>query len=274
MAAPSPRQAYGTIVVIGGGCYGGYYVRQLHRARAADALAWRRLVVVDRDAGCAVARRGDAVELVVSDWGTFLDRWLGAASADPSSLATDAIVPSPLMPHLALDWLERRARRRWATRAVDRLALTAAPATPWERAGHDGTHYVSFATWTCPVNCIEPARCPHTRGERTWTMPAAAREYVALRRAAREPLEGPFVFHCTHRAYGVGMIDAAAIVAADAAIAERAAAGAAEFLVGTVSHCHGALGRLRIGPDASPAARRSLTIPQATTSREHERSQD
>lgn len=248
MRAQGECREYGTIVVIGGGCYGGYYVRQLARASEAGALSWRRLLVVDRDADCAVARRGGAAELVVSEWGGFLDRWLGDAADDPTGAACDAIVPSPLMPHLALDWLERRARRRWGARAVERLALTTAPATPWERAGHDGTHYVSFATWTCPVNCIEPARCPHTRAERSWTMPAAAREYVSLRRAAREPLEGPFVFHCTHRAYGVGMLDVADVLAADAAIASRAAGGEAEFLVGTVSHCHGALGRLRIGP--------------------------
>ncbi len=242
----APR-TYGAIVVIGGGCYGGYYVRQLHRARRAAALSWGRLIVVDRNADCAVSGGSDPVELVVQEWGTFLDAFLGGAAADPSRGATDAIVPSPLMPHLALEWLERRARGRWNGRDVARVPLSAPPPTPWERAGGDGTHYASFATWTCPVNCIEPVRCPHTRGERTWTMPQAAREYVVARRSAGDSIEGPYVFHCTHRAYGVGMIDVADIVAADAAIEAAASHGAADFLVGTVSHCHGAFGRLRIG---------------------------
>jgi hypothetical protein len=58
-------------------------------------------------------------------------------------------------------------------------------------------------------------------------------------------VEGPFIFHCAHRAYGVGMLDVRDILAADRAIAERgAAAGAAAFLVGTASHCHGALRRI------------------------------
>ena len=247
MGGATTRREYGAIVVIGGGCYGSYYVRQLHRGRAAGAIAWRRLVVVDRDAACAVTHAGQELELVHSEWNAFLDRYLAPAAEDPALVAQDAIVPSPLMPHLALDWLERRAGARWNGRRVARVPLSVAPPTPWERAGGDGTHYVSFATWMCPVNCIEPARCPHTRGDRSWTLPQAVADYVASRRASGEHLGGPLVFHCTHRAYGVGMIDVADIVAADAAIAAAAANGPAEFLVGTMSHCHGALGRLVIG---------------------------
>ena len=62
-----------------------------------------------------------------------------------------------------------------------------------------------------------------------------------------ERLLGPLVFHCSHRAYGVGMIDVDTIVAADRFVADHAAEGRAEFLVATVSHCHGALGRLAVG---------------------------
>ena len=50
-----PMQRFGDIVVVGGGCYGSYYVRQLRRARAAGAVAWDRLLVVDHDPGCAIA---------------------------------------------------------------------------------------------------------------------------------------------------------------------------------------------------------------------------
>ncbi len=49
------RSRYGTIVVVGGGCYGSYYVRQLGRASRAGALEWERLLVVDKDQRCAVA---------------------------------------------------------------------------------------------------------------------------------------------------------------------------------------------------------------------------
>jgi hypothetical protein len=43
------------------------------------------------------------------------------------------------------------------------------------------------------------------------------------------------------------MIDVRDVLHADATVAARARAGPAAFLVGTVSHCHGALRRLVVG---------------------------
>jgi hypothetical protein len=243
-------QRFGRIVIVGGGCYGGYYVRQLTRAHRAGVVEWRELVVVDRDEQCAVSRlsgddRPHALAIVTSDWRDYFASYLGGTATDTEA-SDDTIVPSPLMPHLMADWLIDRARMRWPERMVRVLPLATAPPVPWQRAGEDGTHYVSFAEWMCPINCIEPARCPETRGERTWSMPIAARAYVDAERAAGRALEPALVFHCTHRAYGVGMIDVRDVVAADTAIATSAADRDASFLVGTVSHCHGALRLVRV----------------------------
>jgi hypothetical protein len=246
-------QRFGTIVVVGGGCYGSYYVRQLLRAHRAGALAWERLIVVDRDARCRIAglaseERPPALELAVGDWREWFGRYLAAAAEHRgTTAAADAIVPSPLMPHLMADWLAERAAARWPGRQVASTALGGVPTVPWQRTGDDATHYVSFAEWMCPINCVEPPRCPHTRGERSWTMPEAVRDYVTAEVAAGRPVEGPYVFQCLHRAYGVGMIDVRDVLAADETIAARGAAGAASFLIGTVSHCHGALRQMTIG---------------------------
>lgn len=255
-------QRFGTVVVVGGGCYGSYYVRQLRRANHAGAIEWERLVVVDRDPACTVARLPDAerppaLELVTAEWDAFFRDFLAAAAAtdgvEPGSIR-DAIVPSPLMPHLMAGWLHERARERWPQRAIAIAPLGVPPSVPWQRAGEDGTHYVSFADWMCPINCIEPERCPHTRGERTWSMPVAIARYAESEAEAGRPLDGPYLFRCLHRAYGVGMLDVADIIAADAAIARRGAAGAASFLIGTVSHCHGALRRLDLSGEREPSA--------------------
>lgn len=245
-------QRFGTVIVVGGGCYGSYYVRQLARAERAGALAWSSVVVVDRDPGCAVAvlgaaERPSALRVERAEWSDFFDRFLSTAADDPAAHQHDAIVPSPLMPHLMADWLTARARARWPARTIETTPLGAAPAVPWQRAGADGTHYVSFAEWMCPINCIEPVRCPHTRGERTWSLPPAIAAYTATERAAGRPLEGPFLFHCAHRAYGVGMLDVRDVLAADREVATLGRAeGAVAWLVGTVSHCHGALRRIEL----------------------------
>jgi hypothetical protein len=249
MSDSAMRGAHASIVVVGGGCYGTYYVRQLLRARDARALSFDRLVVVDRDAQCQVARaqRQDPdVVFVQREWELFFDEYLGAASGDTAPSA-DAIVPSPLMPHLMFEWLVRRARARWPRRPVERRPLRRAPHIPWQRALPSGTHVVSFAEWVCPVNCIEPATCPAVKGPRTWSMPAAVRAYVQAEHRGDAPLAGPVIFHCEHRAYGVGMFDTQAVLDGDALVAQAAANDAADVLVGTVSHCHGALDVLHVG---------------------------
>lgn len=236
--------AYRDIIVVGGGCYGGYYVRQLERARAAGKIEYQRVRVIDQDPACAVARGPlpPRVDIVVAEWRDFFRGWL------PSARDDDAIVPSPLMPHLLYEWLRDRAAERWPERDVATRPLPAAPATPWTRAVEDGTTYASYATWMCPINCIEPRRCPHTRGARDWTMPQAARDLVAAAARPGEPLLGPVIFHCTHRAFGVGMIDARDVVAADAFVSAAASESPASVLVATVSHCHGAFNVLHVGP--------------------------
>lgn len=245
------------VVVIGGGCYGGWYTRQLLKARSSGALQVREIVVVDRNPACSVLtaqRSGEfddaPVTIVTEAWADYLTSWL---SDDVDALKGHALVPSPLMPHLLLDWLVMRAQARWSQRDVHVEPLARAPRIPWERAAPDGRHYVSFAEWLCPINCIEPALCPATGGPRNWSMPPALQAYVEAQQIEHGPIDGnssrpllrgPLVFHCVHRTHGVGMIDADAVAAADLRIAEWGSAGPVKVLVGTVSHCHGALGVL------------------------------
>jgi len=253
---------FGTIVVVGGGCYGGYYVRQLRRAAAAGVVTWSRVRVIDRDANCALVTSGhavasaptdDHVEVVVEEWGAFFKRYLDEASANRAASSADAVVPSPLMPHLMFDWILGRARERWPERPIATAPLESAPQTPWQRATPNGPHYVSFAEWTCPINCIEPSTCPHTRDERSWSLPETACGYVKSEQDRGRPLAGPVIFHCTHRAYGVGMFDTREVLAGDDLVRSLGDRGAAEVLIGTMSHCHGAFERLVIGPEAGTA---------------------
>lgn len=247
LAATRVPLEFGRIVIIGGGCYGSWYAQQLARATARGALRADDIVVVDRDPGCKFAGQlpnpefaNVPLRLVVDSWDHYVAEWMAAG---PEALGRDAMVPSPLMPQLCLDWLMSRASAFWPERKVSVQPLPAAPAMPWQRAAPDGRHYVSFATWICPVNCIEPARCPETRGPRDWSMPPALEEYVTGQGSA---LDGSLIFHCTHRTYGVGMIDAAAIAAAAGRLEVMVNEFPLRVLVGTVSHCHGALGMLTI----------------------------
>ena len=236
------------VAIVGGGCYGTFYARQLIRAAERGAARYRRLLVVDRDPACRFAREvgpsGDR-ELVQSDWGEFFDRWLGSSPAVGD--VPDAIVPSPLMPHLMYDWLVRRARARWPGRKVERRALPVGPGTPYDKLAPDLTRYVSFADWLCPTHCIEPSTCPVIRAPRTWEMSEALERLTGTLGEAA-PTAGPVLFVCRHRVYGVGMFDVESVLAGDRLVAEAGRAHpSVDVVVGTVSACHGAAGVLHVG---------------------------
>jgi len=244
----SASVALGDVVIVGGGCYGSFYASQLIRARERATADWRRLLVVDRDPGCRVAGQlasvGD-VELVVEDWGAFFDRYLAGAAPRPGP--PDAIVPSPLMPHLMYEWLVRRARARWPGRVVEPRPVPLGPGTPYDAQAPDGTRYVSYADWLCPTHCIEPCICPVIRAPRTWEM-GDAMEALVRRLGTLAPTAGPVLFTCRHRVFGVGMFDVATVLQGDRAVAQAGAEGrATDVLVATVSACHGAISLLHLG---------------------------
>ena len=248
-AASSGSEVLRDVAIVGGGCYGTFYARQLIRAAERGAVRYRRLLIVDHDAGCRFAAEvGPAAdrELVLSDWGEFFDSWLGAAAPGEGE-PPDAIVPSPLMPHLMYDWLVRRARSRWPGREVERRALPVGPGTPYDVLAPDLTRYVSFADWLCPTHCIEPATCPVIKAPRTWEM-SEALERLTDTLADSTPTAGPVLFVCRHRVYGVGMFDVASVLAGDRVVAEAGSAHrSVDVVVGTVSACHGAAGLLHLG---------------------------
>jgi hypothetical protein len=236
---------FGTVVVIGGGCYGTQYVRQLLRARDAGRAEWLRLVAVDRDARCRLAAEYPAdAELVTAEWSAFLATFLAAAASAPDAHAADAVVPSPLMPHVLFDWVRARAAAALGA-DVPVVAPPELPGVPWQRLGMDQTRYVSHATWICPVNCIEPATCPHTKGPRTWSF--------------HEGLAGALgdtpvaVLRVTHRVFGVGMVDVSDILAADRMATAQVRAGR-PVGVATASRCHGAIGVLEPRATVSPTS--------------------
>ena len=151
------------------------------------------------------------------------------------------------MPHLMYEWLVRAARARWPDRTIQTKPVPVGPGTPYDKPAPDGTRYVSFADWICPTHCIEPAVCPVIRAPRTWEM-ADALQGLTRKLDLEHPTAGPVLFVCEHRVFGVGMFDVSAVLAGDVTVASAGAPGTAvDVLVGTVSHCHGAVNLLHLG---------------------------
>ncbi|HEY4321783.1 MAG TPA: hypothetical protein VGM77_11480 [Gemmatimonadales bacterium] len=240
--------ALGDVAVMGGGCYGSFYLKQLVIARAKGALTFRRVLIVDHDAACqaAAAVVEPGCEVVVADWNDFLDGYLDPAARGDHA-ANDMVVPTPLMPHLMADWLVRRARQEWPDRVVELVAAETPMGTPYDRLHTDKVRYVSFADWICPTHCIEPRLCPAIGAPRTWEMRDTVIAWSAAHAKTR-PIAPPAFFQCAHVAYGVGMYPAG--TAADALAALRpmaSSANGADQVIGSISACHGAVAVLRVG---------------------------
>ena len=242
----------GEVIIIGGGCYGTFYTSQLEAARRRDKARYRRLLVVDRDPACQLARElppDPGRELVVAEWDDFLNRYL-VQTGNPGP--DDVIVPSPLMPHLMYQWLVRRSRERWPGRVVENRPIAPSPRTPYDATAPDHTRYISFADWVCPVHCVEPALCPVIKGPRTWEM-AEALERLALRLGRTSPTAGPVLFQCRHTVFGVGTFSVEAVRNGDRLVEQAGSSGEpTDILVGTISSCHGAVNLLHLGPLRNP----------------------
>jgi len=237
------------VAIIGGGCYGSFYAAQLESACRKGKLAVRRVLVVDRYPACRAAVTLDPYpgrEIVVAEWDDFLRGFLAAQPPAPGQ-PDDAVVPSPLMPHLMAGWLLGLARQRWPGREAALTTPDIPLGTPYDALGPDGTRYVSFADWICPTHCVEPLTCPMIRAPRTWEMGDALGRY-ARQLDRRRPTRGPALFTTRHHAFGVGMFGAEEIRGSRHAVEDAGGPGSAvDVVVGTVSACHGAVSVLRLG---------------------------
>jgi hypothetical protein len=227
-------------IILGGGCYGSFYLKQLLRARDAAAVTFDEILVVDHGAEPAATALVDAprVRLVTSEWADFFDEYLDRCTAETG----DQLVPSPFNPHLGLGWLMRGVERKYPELQLSLEPFARLPNTPFQQQRAHGTMVASHADWICPVHCIEPAVCPHTRGPRFWDMDRTGRELAGTLGGAGQAVDQTHLFHCHHLAFGVGAYPVAELVAARTTIEAKLdrSPAKARFLIGTISRCHGA----------------------------------
>lgn len=207
-------------------------MRRLFRAEAAGRITFGRIVVVDKDPGCAAASLvSGRVRLEVASWNDWLAENLWRCGVG------DHLVPYHWAPHVLLDWLAADLARHGLTlrRASEPGEPPALP--PVLRETRAGDLAMSYAEWVCPPACIEPALCPHTRGPKSWSLAGE------LARAPRS-----FVFPCLHLAYGVGTIPLSAIFGVRDHLVDALRRGEvgpdAPAWIASASHCHGLAARV------------------------------
>lgn len=233
-------------LIIGGGCFGSFYVRQL--LRGAERLSVGRIRIVDHDPLCQAARefgqtRDPRLTFHVEDWKSFLLGYFTDAlkRRQRGETVQDQYVPPTFAPHILLEILLELTRVDTPGLVFEKPPCTMPVGTPIDWILPAGTRALSFATWTCPATCIEPPTCPHTRGPKDWDM----KDY--LEKNFQDAVDDLFVFQCRHYAMGVGTIPVQAILKEYLKFQEVARVpGTHRVAMATVSSCHGLIGLVEV----------------------------
>jgi hypothetical protein len=227
--------------IVGGGCFGSQYLRWLLRARALGWLKYESILVIDRNSQCLAQREGliqDLVKLFQGDWIDYFSDYL-VENFSNEDASHDHWVPSPLSPHILFLGFLRAAERLRPEFGFSETRFAEEVPTPVQMTLPVGTQAVSFAEWRCPVNCIEPPRCPHIHETRTWDMKSTLENYFHP-----FPQRSAHVLQCRHLVHGVGTIPCADIFQEFKKFLENGRrAEIREVTVATVSGCHGIVGR-------------------------------
>jgi hypothetical protein len=244
-----------TFIVIGGGCYGSHHVARLEKGRRKGAIAAdARIVVVDRNPACQVVRELAAapnplVTVVQSDWLAYMQ-----ATFD-SLPATDEVVPAPIAPHLAAEWLLWSLEQRLPPGTVQQVPFADAfGGLPYEYLSPAGERFFSAAGWVCPPNCRAPKKCPAILAPRTWDLEETVRTFS---QAHADRYAEPAIFRTIYRTTGIETIPVGFYRETRDRMLAAAHAGTAHgkhVIVSTLSPCHGAANLLYFGPGVAVAA--------------------
>ncbi|HUS17690.1 MAG TPA: hypothetical protein VM536_22055 [Chloroflexia bacterium] len=241
-----------TFIVIGGGCYGSHHLARLERGRARGKIdADARVLIVDRNPACQVRRElaeapNPRVEIVQADWLAFMQ-----AEFDHLP-ATDEVVPAPIAPHLAAEWLLWSLQARLPAGAVSQVPFDDTfGGLPYEHLSPAGERFFSAAGWICPPNCRAPKKCPAILAPRTWDLEETVRTFSQAR---PDRYADPAVFRTVYRTTGIETIPVGWYRDTRDRLLNLALSGEAagkQVIVSTLSPCHGAANLLRF---AAPEA--------------------
>ncbi len=229
-------------IVVGGGCYGTYYCRQL--LRGAEKLGLEQLVVVDHDPNCQVRRElvDDRILHITQDWRVFLQTYFAEQLQrhEQGLPIIDHYVPPCIAPHILFETFEWELTRHHPTLKISHPPVSGKIGTPVDMALADGNRALSFAEWICPHSCIEPRLCPVTRGPKDWDM----REHLVKFFAEQQlPVDSYHLFSCRHLAMGVGTIPWREIVVEFVLLREAITKNHEHrAALATISSCHGLVG--------------------------------
>lgn len=247
----------GNFHIVGGGCFGSQYARWLLRARQRGMVDFKGIIAVDHHTDCKLLSEGPkhaSLRVEIADWVDYATQLL---LHKQEGFEADHWVPSPLSPHLLFLAMLRAAESLHPEKRFVAIPFQEKVPLPVSFALPVGTMAVSYAEWTCPVNCIEPATCPAIEAPRTWDMKPALTAHFADREVSAHILQ------CQHLVHGVGTIPWREIGTAFQKLLSDLEKGQETLAIATVSRCHGIIGAASVQSSQPQAKRHDADQQQA-----------
>lgn len=231
--------SFDELYVLGGHRLALDYVQKLLQGRGAGLIDYKKIFFIEPRADSPLQRAGfDGVKWISSDYVSTL---MGLCNRElPAGIS---IIPDHTAPHVLFQLfieLIENCRAGYGTRV---LPFHYDLALPYQRQLDSGIAALSFATWTCPLECEEPTVCPAIRDERAWDfnrdLPMKLAGLPALEHTSRH------LFYCEQAVHGVCHLPLSRIIQEWNALRTALATETDPthcFLVATFSKCHGILG--------------------------------
>ncbi|MCP5464475.1 MAG: hypothetical protein H7A33_05560 [Deltaproteobacteria bacterium] len=233
------KSSYRHVLVLGGHKLATSYAHKITQAKSKGALFYHDLTLVDPKANCEASKTKFAQDVGIKTQ-SYADAIAQAIKA-PNLNDEDILIPDHTAKHVLLQLYINVAKEQ-SGKEPSLAKITKKPDTPFSYQSEDQTVLaLSFATWTCPADCDEPAICPHTKSTRDWEM---ADKISDLKKILLSK-ESKALFHsyaCPSFYEEICHIPLTLIRDRVAELKTHLSKNQAPVYVATHSHCHGIVG--------------------------------
>ena len=231
---------YQNIYILGGHKLSYSYYEKITQASDDGTLSFAHCQLIDADPDCYASDLVTHDSLIQKTNSEFILDYL-KNDQNPQ----DILIPDHTAKHVMLQVYLDLAKKEFPDLNTAPAAIPLSLNTPFMHPSDDKSILaVSYATWTCPADCAEPAICPHTESERSWdfnkTFAEIADEIKSNKTALYRFACEPFLAEICHLPFKDIFSQTQSFIKSVKASTIQ------KVIVATHSHCHGILGSFSI----------------------------
>lgn len=227
------------IYILGGHALSFGYYQTLSQAIRQGKISCHQLIMIDPSTDCHAIKEGDPSAVITKSYSQFIIDYL---KTPQEYHPEDVLVPDHTAKHVLLQVYLDLIQQSFPHLKVAPEPIESSFQPPFLHKSDDQSHWaMSYATWTCPVDCDEPLICPHTKGSRDWEM---GQSIESLHQNSQTFLHR---FACEAFVNQISKIDMTTIIQKTSEFMQSIQSDLPKtYMVATHSHCHGIVGQFKV----------------------------